>query len=57
MDDIIITGDNTLEIEHLKGKLGATFEVKDLGELKIFFRDGSSQKQGRDLYISMEIHD
>ena len=34
MDDIIITGDNTLEIAHLKEKLKAAFEVKDLGELK-----------------------
>ena len=36
MGDIIIIGDNTLEIEHLKGKLRAAFEVKDLGGLKYF---------------------
>lgn len=36
VDDIIITGNNDLEIERLKNKMRAAFEVKDLGELKYF---------------------
>ncbi|WVZ66155.1 hypothetical protein U9M48_015421 [Paspalum notatum var. saurae] len=36
VDDIIITGDDTEEIRHLKKELGKAFEVKDLGQLRYF---------------------
>jgi hypothetical protein len=36
VDDIILTGDNTVEIERLKGGLAAEFEVKDLGQIRYF---------------------
>jgi hypothetical protein len=36
VDDIIITGDDEVEIKCLKGKLSREFEVKDLGQLKYF---------------------
>ena len=36
VDDIIITGDNHLEIKRLKKQLRRTFEVKELGELWYF---------------------
>ena len=36
VDDIIITGDDEMEIKCLKGNLSREFEVKDLGQLKYF---------------------
>ena len=36
VDDIIITGDDDIEIARLKGCLSKAFEVKDLGRLKYF---------------------
>uniref|UniRef100_A0A8R7PAF0 Reverse transcriptase Ty1/copia-type domain-containing protein n=1 Tax=Triticum urartu TaxID=4572 RepID=A0A8R7PAF0_TRIUA len=36
VDDIIITGDDTKEIEYLKMRLAKEFEVKDLGQLRYF---------------------
>lgn len=36
VDDMIFTGDNTEEIERLKGSLFQEFEMKDLGNLKYF---------------------
>ncbi|WVZ55593.1 hypothetical protein U9M48_006233 [Paspalum notatum var. saurae] len=36
VDDIIIIGDDTLEIERLKKNLSKEFEVKDLGQLRYF---------------------
>jgi len=36
IDDIIITRDNTQEIEKLKHQLREAFEVKELGELRYF---------------------
>jgi len=36
VDDIIITGDDEVEIKCLKGNLSREFEVKDLGQLKYF---------------------
>ncbi|XP_020577275.1 uncharacterized protein LOC110022585 [Phalaenopsis equestris] len=35
-DDIIMTGDDSLEISNLKRKLEAEFDIKDLGKLKYF---------------------
>ena len=36
VDDIVITGDDTLEIAQLKENLSKEFEVKDLGQLRYF---------------------
>ncbi|PKA57434.1 Retrovirus-related Pol polyprotein from transposon TNT 1-94 [Apostasia shenzhenica] len=36
VDDIIVTGDDSVEISNLKTKLAQEFEMKDLGELKYF---------------------
>ena len=36
VDDIVITGDDTLEITRLKENLSKEFEVKDLGQLRYF---------------------
>lgn len=36
VDDIVVTGDDHYEINHLKGFLGKEFEIKDLGPLKYF---------------------
>jgi hypothetical protein len=36
VDDIIITGDEVVEIRHLKDNLSKQFEVKDLGQLRYF---------------------
>lgn len=36
VDDIVITGNDYDQIDHLKGLLATEFEVKDLGQLKYF---------------------
>jgi hypothetical protein len=36
VDDIVITGDDNVEISRLKVRLSKEFEVKDLGQLKYF---------------------
>ena len=36
VDDIILTGDDTTELERLKKVLANDFEIKDLGPLKYF---------------------
>ena len=41
VDDIILTGDDVVEMERLKKSLAKEFEIKDLGSLKYFL----SQKQ------------
>ena len=38
VDDIILTGDNVVEMERLKKVLAIEFEVKDLGQMRYFFR-------------------
>jgi hypothetical protein len=36
VDDIVLTGDNTVEMERLKESLATEFEVKDLGPMRYF---------------------
>lgn len=36
VDDVILTGSNEFEINHIKAALDATFRIKDLGDLKFF---------------------
>ena len=36
VDDIILTGDDTVGIAHVKQSLGKVFDVRDLGALKYF---------------------
>ncbi|EXC12992.1 hypothetical protein L484_016923 [Morus notabilis] len=36
VDDIILTGDNSAKMSHLKESLASEFEIKDLGSLKYF---------------------
>ncbi|CAL9022009.1 unnamed protein product, partial [Prunus brigantina] len=36
VDDMIVTGDDTVEIEELQKRLASEFEMKDLGSLKYF---------------------
>ena len=36
VDDIILTDDNIMELEKLKGVLAKEFEIKDLGQLRYF---------------------
>ena len=38
VDDIMMTGDDSEELERLKKLLANEFEIKDLGELKYFLR-------------------
>ena len=38
VDDIILTGDDTGEVERLKKVLATEFEVKDLGQMRYFLR-------------------
>ena len=55
VDDIILTGDDIEEISRIKGTLAATFEVKDLGEMKYFLgMEVARSKKG--IYISQRIY-
>lgn len=36
--NIILTGDNIVEMERLKKNLATEFEVKDLGQIRYFLR-------------------
>ena len=36
VDDIILTGDDVVEIKNLKERIASEFEIKDLGPLKYF---------------------
>ena len=36
VDDIILTGDDVVEIKNLKERIASEFEIKDLGALKYF---------------------
>ena len=36
VDDIIVIGNDEMEIDQLKKKLATEFEIKDLGEVKYF---------------------
>jgi Reverse transcriptase (RNA-dependent DNA polymerase) len=38
VDDLIIIGDNQVEINYVKNELKQKFDIKDLGKLKYFFR-------------------
>ena len=46
VDNMIIIGDDELEIENVKKKLQATFKVKDLGALKYFLGMEISRSRG-----------
>ena len=51
VDDIVLTGDDTNEIENIKRALNSEFQVKDLGELKYFLgMEVARSKNG--IYIS-----
>jgi hypothetical protein len=43
MDDIVIRGDDNVEISRLKVRLGKEFEVKDLGQLNYLLGIGRLQ--------------
>ena len=38
VDDIVLTGNDPVEMENLKRQLAKEFETKDLGKLKYFLR-------------------
>jgi len=51
VDDIVITGDDTQEIGHLKSCLHTEFKVKDLGQLK-YFLGMEIARSGKGIFIS-----
>lgn len=51
VDDIVITGNDYDQIDHLKGLLAMEFEVKDLGQLK-YFLGMKVTRTKNDIYVS-----
>lgn len=54
VDDIVLTGDDIIEIEHVKQELNSEFQVKDLGELKYLLGMEVVSRSG--IYISRRIY-
>ena len=53
VDDIILTSDDSLELEKLKKTLTREFEIKDLGPLRYFFgMEFARSKKG--IFISLK---
>lgn len=55
VDDIVLTGDDIVELMNIKRKLSLDFEMKDLGP-QIRSWHGNSHKQNRDFSFTEEIH-
>ena len=55
VDDIIVTGDDHLEIKRLKMLLTQDFEIKDLGALKYFLGMEFSNRE-RNICFSKEVY-
>ena len=51
VDDIILTGDDSLELERLKKALTCEFEIKDLGPLR-YFLGMEFARSTKDIFIS-----
>ncbi|KAM2062109.1 hypothetical protein TB2_047101 [Malus domestica] len=51
VDDMIVTSDDTIEIEQLQGYLSSKFETKDLGSLKYFLGIEVARSQ-EEIYLS-----
>ena len=51
VDDIILTGDDIIELERLKKVLSNNFEIKDLGALKYFFGMEFARSK-KDVFVS-----
>lgn len=47
VDDIILTGDDVIEIKNLKERLASEFEIKDVGPLKYFLSMEIAQSNKR----------
>lgn len=56
VDNIIHTGDHIDEITRIKVVLTMNFEVKDQGDLTIFFWNGSYKVKDRDLCVLKEVY-
>lgn len=55
IDDIIFTGNDSLEISHLKKKVEVEFDIKDMGKLKYFLgMDFAQPKEG--IFINQRKH-
>lgn len=54
-DDIVITGDDYIELNKLKASLAAEFEIKDQ-ILKIFFGDGSCKIEEGNCSVPKEVY-
>lgn len=52
VDDIIITGSDTVLIQQVIDELGDVFEMKDMGKLTFFLRLQITYKDNGDLFIS-----
>ena len=52
VDDLIVGGDNEVEVDHVKTLLKQYFDMKDLGELRYFLGIDSMHKRGHMVVIT-----
>jgi histone deacetylase 1/2 len=56
VDDVLITGDNTAEINRISSTMGKRFKMKDLGEIRQFLGIEARHLPGGALFISQEAY-
>ena len=56
VDDIILTGDDVIEMNRLKTSLANEFEIKDLGALKYFLGMEVARSKKGDYGESVEVY-
>jgi Reverse transcriptase (RNA-dependent DNA polymerase) len=55
VDDIVLTGNDTVEMGRIKGSLATEFEMKDLGALRFFWALKLSVHQMESFFLNINM--
>jgi Reverse transcriptase (RNA-dependent DNA polymerase) len=55
VDDIVLTGNDFVELKRLKASLAKKFEMKDWGELRYFLGIEVAQSKKRNSYVTIKL--